>query len=60
MSVLLSFLGLAHIPHKNEQVRGKEREVNTFDERKEMKLAQLESYMSADDNQGIANLALYL
>ena len=60
MSVLLTFLGLAHFPHKSEQVQVKEREINTFDERKEMKLAQLESYMSADENQGIANLALYL
>ena len=59
MSVLLSFLGLAHIPHKTEKIQVEEREVNSLDERKEMKLAQLESYMSADDNQGIANLALY-
>ena len=59
MGILLTFLGLAHIPHKSEKVK-EEQAVNTSDDRKEMKLAQLESYMSADDNQGIANLALYL
>ena len=58
MGVLLTFLGLAQAPRKNEKVA--KQIVDNLDRREEMKLAQLESYMSADDSQGIANLALYL
>ena len=58
MGILLTFLGMANTPHRNEKVEKKV--VNTPDHREEMKLAQLEAYMSADDNEGIANLSLYL
>ena len=58
MSGLLTFLGLAHAPHAKTKV--KEQAVNGPDNRDAIKLTQLESYLSADDNQGIANLALYL
>ncbi len=57
MGILLTFLGFAQAPFKKEQE--KEQTVNTIEDRKEMKLAQLESYMGADDNQGIADLSLY-
>ncbi len=58
MGILLTFLGMANAPHKNEKVA--KQVVNTPDDREEMKLAQLEAYLSADDNEGIANLSLYL
>ena len=59
MSVLLAFLGLAQAPlNRNEEV--KEQAINVPDDREEMRLAQIESYLSAEDNQGVANLALYL
>ena len=58
MGILLTFLGMANAPHENEKVA--KQVVNTPDDREEMKLAQLEAYMSADDNEGIANLSLYL
>ncbi|MGK7952594.1 MAG: hypothetical protein AB4368_28345 [Xenococcaceae cyanobacterium] len=57
MSILLTFLGFAQAPFRKEQE--KKQTVNTMEDRKEMKLAQLESYMGADDNQGIADLSLY-
>ena len=58
MGILLTFLGMANTPHRNENVEKKV--VITPDDREKMKLAQLEAYMSADDNEGIANLSLYL
>ena len=57
MTVLSTFLGLVHAPRKNEKV--KEQVVNNLDARNEMRLAKIDSYMSADDNEGIADLALY-
>ena len=58
MNVLLTFLGLGHFLSNNEKV--KKQKVNNLDNLEEMKFAQLESYMSGDDNGGIANLSLYL
>lgn len=59
MTVLLTFLGLVQAPlTRNEQV--KEQTINLSNDREEMRLAQIESYLSAEDNQGVANLALYL
>ena len=57
MTVLFTFLGLVHPPHKKEKVA--KQVVDNLDNREEMRLAQLESYMSADDNHGIADLSLY-
>ncbi|MGK7935004.1 MAG: hypothetical protein AB4206_04275 [Xenococcaceae cyanobacterium] len=58
LGVLLTLLGLSPTPLKNEKVG--EVVVNNSEDREKMKLAQLESYLSADDNQGIINLSLYL
>lgn len=57
MTILLTFLGLVQPPRKKEQVT--EETVNTSENREAMKLAQLESYLGADENQNIADLALY-
>ena len=58
MNILLTFLELVHTPHA--KTKAKKQAVNNPDNREAIKLTQLESYLSADDNQGIANLALYL
>ena len=60
MGILSTFLGLALAPRKREEVVVEKQEVDNVNDREEMKLAQLEYYMTADDNQGIVNLALYL
>lgn len=57
MGILLTFLGLVQAPRQKGQV--KDQAVNTSEDREAMKLAQLESYMSADENQGVADLSLY-
>ena len=57
MSILFTFLGLTQAPFRKQQAT--KQTVNTVDSREEMKLAQLEFYMSADDNQGVADLSLY-
>ena len=57
MGGLFSFIGLVLAPHQKEKVE--EQVVNNLEDREEMKLAQLESYLSADEHQGIANLSLY-
>jgi hypothetical protein len=58
MSKYLGFLGFvyAHLQAKSTS----KPEVIYTEQENEMKLAQLEEYLSADDNQGISNLALYL
>ena len=56
MDVLLTFLGLIQASGRKE----KREEVNKFDDREEMKLIQLDSEFSNDNNQGLVNLALYL
>lgn len=59
MTILFTFLGLVQAPlSRNEPV--KEQTVNLSDDREEMRLAQIESYLNTEDNQGVANLALYL
>ena len=57
LSVLLIWLGLIAAYRPNNQV--KEHIVNNLEDRKDMKLAQLESYLKADDNQGLVDLSLY-
>ena len=58
MGILLTSLGLVYASPKNQKT--KEQVENNPDNREAIKLTQLESYMRADDNQGIANLSLYL
>ena len=58
MGGLFSFIGLVLAPRFQE--KGEEKVVTNLEDREEMKLAQVESYLLADENQGIANLALYL
>ena len=58
MSVLLTFLELVRTPRQVEEVE--EQKIDMVDDREEMKLAQLEYYMTADENQGIVDLALYI
>ena len=58
LDLLLVFLVLVSAPCKNNKVE--KPAVNHLEDREEMKLAQLESYLSADDNQGIVDLSLYL
>lgn len=57
LSVLLIWLGLIAASRPNNPV--KKHIVNNLEDRKEMKLAQLESYLKADDNQGLVDLSLY-
>lgn len=57
LNVLLIWLGLIAASYPNNPV--KEQIVNNLEDRKEMKLAQLESYLKADDNQGLVDLSLY-
>ena len=56
LNVLLIWLGLIAASRPNNPV--KEHIVNNLEDRKEMKLAQLESYLKADDNQGLVDLSL--
>lgn len=58
MGGLFRFIGLVLAPRFKEKVE--EQVVNNLKDREEMKLAQFESYLLADENEGIANLALYL
>ena len=58
LALALILLELLSASHQNERVE--KRGINNFDDREEMKLTQLESYLSADDNQGIVDLSLYL
>ena len=58
MGGLFSLIGLVLAPRSQE--KSEEQVVNNLEDREEMKLAQLESYLSADENQGLVNLALYL
>ena len=58
MGGLFSFIGLLLTPRFQD--KGEEKVVTKFEDREEMKLTQLESYLMADENKGIANLALYL
>ena len=51
-------LGLGATPTQSNKVE--EQVFNNLADREEMKLAQLEYYLLADENQGIVNLALYL
>ncbi len=57
MSKYLGFLGFVY-NHFSAKSTSKAEE--NLDHEQEMKLAQLEEYLTADDNQGISNLALYL
>ena len=57
LSILLIWLGIVAASGQNNQV---EQKINNLKDREEMKLAQLESYLMADDNQGIVDLTLYL
>ena len=57
LSILLIWLGIVAASCPNNQV---EQKINNLKDREEMKLAQLESYLMADDNQGIVDLTLYL
>ena len=56
--MFLILLGLLSAPTQNNQA--KEQVVTNLEDREDMKLAQLESYLKADDNQGLVNLSLYL
>ncbi len=58
MSLLLTFLGLIRTPLQAKKVETQTTDM--LDDREAMKLAQLEYYMNADENQGITNLSLYL
>ncbi|MBE9170069.1 hypothetical protein IQ238_21950 [Pleurocapsales cyanobacterium LEGE 06147] len=58
MSKHLGFLGFVY-GHFSAKSISKSEEKYTEQEH-EIKLAQLEEYLTADDNQGISNLALYL
>lgn len=58
LGLALIVLELLSASHQNGRVE--KREITNLDDREEMKLTQLESYLSADDNQGIVDLALYL
>jgi hypothetical protein len=58
MSKYLGFLGFVY-SHLQAKSTSKPEEKYTEREH-EMKLAQLEEYLTADENQGISNLALYL
>jgi hypothetical protein len=58
MSKYLGFLGFVY-GHLSAKSNSKS-EVKYAEPEHEMKLAQLEEYLTADDNQGISNLALYL
>ncbi len=51
-------LGLGATPPQGNKVE--EPVFNNLAHREEMKLTQLESYLSAEEHQGIVNLALYL
>ena len=56
LSVLLTWLGLIVASPK---INKKEQVVNNLEDREKMKLVQIESYLGANDHQGIVNLALY-
>lgn len=58
MSKYLGFLGFVY-GHLQAKSNCKP-EITYTEHEQDMKLAQLEEYLSADDNQGISNLALYL
>ena len=58
LGMFLILLGLLSAPTQNNQA--KEQVVTNLEDREDMKLAQLESYLKADDNQGLVNLSLYL
>ena len=58
LGMFLILLGLLSTPTQNNQA--KEQVVTDLEDREDMKLAQLESYLKADDNQGLVNLSLYL
>lgn len=57
MGGLFSFIGLVLAPRSQQKVE--EQVVTNFEDREEIKLAQLESYFLADDNQGLVDLSLY-
>ena len=56
LSVLFTWLGLIVA---SPQINRKEQVVNHLEDRETMKLVQIESYLRANDHQGIVNLALY-
>jgi hypothetical protein len=58
MSKYLGFLGFVYSHFSAKSTR--KTEINYNEPENEIKLAQLEEYLTADDNQGISNLALYL
>lgn len=58
LDTLLNWLGLVSAPTQSNKVE--EQVFNHLAHREEMKLAQLQFYLRADDHQGIVNLALYI
>ena len=56
MSVSLTWLRLIVA---SPQINRKEQVVHNLEDREKMKLVQIESYLRANDHQGIVNLALY-
>ena len=58
LGMFLILLGLLSAPTQNDQAE--EQVVTNLEDREDLKLAQLESYLKADDNQGLVDLSLYL
>ncbi len=58
LGMFFILLGLLSAPIQNDQAE--EQVVTNQEDREDLKLAQLESYLKADDNQGLVDLSLYL
>ena len=58
MGVLVTFLGLTQAIGRKEKIE--EVRVNELEEREEMKLKQLESDLSGDENQEVVDIVFYL